>query len=152
LLAFWCGAAEARLVRVEVVERQPAFGGMAFGEVGLYEIIRGYAYGELDPADPRNRVIVDLDLAPRNARGKVEYRTDIIVVRPRQPAAANGRVLLELNNRGDILALSILNDGPRPGVLTTAAGAGNGFMMRQGYTRWRWGGTRPLLPGVEVSR
>jgi hypothetical protein len=147
LLAFSCGAAEARIVRMEVIERQPAFGGMAFGEVGPYEIIRGYAYGELDPADPHNSVIVDLELAPRNARGNVEYRTDIIVVRPRDANRGNGRLLFELNNRGDIVALSILNDGLRPGVLATSAGAGNGFIMRQGYTLVEVGWDATVAPG-----
>ena len=56
--------ANAKIVRIEIEHRDPAFGGASFGEVGPYEQLRGHAYGELDPADPRNQVIVDLALAP----------------------------------------------------------------------------------------
>src|SRR5262245_45459308 len=46
-----------------------AFGGLSFGGVGQYEKLRGTATGELDPNDPRNKVIADIELAPRNSAG-----------------------------------------------------------------------------------
>jgi len=124
--------ANARIVRIKIEHRDPAFGGASFGEVGAYERLRGHAYGELDPADPHNQIIVDLALAPRNARGLVEYRTDIQILRPADPARGNGRVLFELNNRGDMRAFSDLN-GSTGRALDTPDGAGLGFTMRQGY-------------------
>jgi len=124
--------ASARIVRIEIEHREPAFGGTSFGEIGAYELLRGHAYGELDPADPHNQIIVDLALAPRNARGLVEYRTDIQILRPVDPARGNGRVLVELNNRGDMRAFWDLN-GSSVRALDTLDGAGLGFTMRQGY-------------------
>ena len=66
--------AEARVTKIQITEKQsPTFGGYVFKDVGAYEKIVGKAYGELDPKDPKNAVIVDIQLAPKNANGKVEY-------------------------------------------------------------------------------
>ena len=71
---FAASAADARIVRIEITEAEsPTFGGHTFAGVGQYEKLVGVAHGEIDPADPRNAVIVDLPLAPKNAAGKVEY-------------------------------------------------------------------------------
>jgi len=48
------------------------FGGYVFKDVGAYEKIVGKAFGELDPKDPKNAVIVDIQLAPKNANGKID--------------------------------------------------------------------------------
>ena len=143
--------ADARLVRIEIDQRGPAFGGQSFGEVGPYELLRGHAYGELDPADPHNSIIVDLALAPRNARGLVEYTTDVLILRPLNVARGNGRVLIELNNRGDMRAFADFNGvtARGPSTTDTPEGAGNGFMMRQGYTiiEAGWDATVPAGDG-----
>jgi len=67
--------AEARITSVtwDARSQSPAFGGLSFGTVGQYEKLRGTATGELDPNDPRNKVITDIELAPRNAAGMVTY-------------------------------------------------------------------------------
>ena len=57
-----------------------AFGGASFGTVGSYEKIQGRAFGELDPASSLNAVITDIALAPRNARGMVEYAVDFYIL------------------------------------------------------------------------
>ena len=75
-------------IRVDLVE--PFAEGRAFGEAGPYLRIKGVVKGELDPAAPENRAIVDLDKAPRNARGMVEYETDFFILRPAEPARSNG--------------------------------------------------------------
>lgn len=141
--------ASARIVRLDIEQRGPAFGGTSFGDVGPYELLRGHAYGELDPADPHNQIIVDVSRAPRNARGLVEYRTDVLILRPVDPARANGRVLFELNNRGDMRAFWELN-GAAARTLDTADGAGLGFTMRQGYVivEAGWDGTVAAGPGL----
>lgn len=133
-LAFLPAHADARIVRIEIAQTSPAFGGTPFGQTGPYEILRGYAYGELDPADPHNAVIVDIALARRNARGMVEYRTDIAILRPVDASRANRRVLLELNNRGDVRVLAEINAAAGRGAFDAATNAGNGFLMRMGYT------------------
>src|SRR5262249_16195715 len=70
--------ADARITRIDITSVQsPTFGGASFGTVGAYEKLRGRASGELNPSDGRNAVITDIQLAPRNARGMVEYSMDI---------------------------------------------------------------------------
>ena len=132
--------AEAGITRIEITRvESPTFEGTSFGTVGQYEKLAGRAYGEVDPAASRNAVIADLGLAPTNAAGKVEYSTDIYILRPVVQSQGNHRVLFDMNNRGGKFALLYLNDGPGsfpqpPNDPTTAADAGNGFLMRQGYT------------------
>ena len=59
--------AEARITRIDITTAEsPTFGGTTFGTVGAYEKLRGKAYGEVDPADPRNALITDIELAPRS--------------------------------------------------------------------------------------
>src|SRR6516162_3480024 len=61
--------AEARITNIVITAKtSPAFGGMSFGTVGQYEQLDGTASGEIDPKDPRNAVIQDIELTPRNSR------------------------------------------------------------------------------------
>src|SRR4029453_13739112 len=76
-------AADARIVRLEILSVQsPTFGGMSFGTVGTYEKIFARAYAEVDPSDRRNALITDINLAPRNANGMVEYSADVHIIKP----------------------------------------------------------------------
>ena len=72
-----------------------------FGDTGAYERVIGIARGELDPADPRNQLIVGIDRAPRNAAGMVEYETDLFILRPVDPAKGNHQLLFDVLNRGN---------------------------------------------------
>ena len=110
----------------------PTFEGRSFGDVGQYEKLRGTAYGELDPADPRNAVITDIELAPRNERGMVEYATDIFVLKPINLDLGNRRVILDFNNRGG-MRVGLLNGARAINDPTTAEDAGTGFVMDMGY-------------------
>src|SRR5262249_42591132 len=67
------GSAQARITEIKIDTVEPFAEGQPFGEAGSYERVRGIAKGELDPQSPQNQPIVDLDKAPRNARGFVEY-------------------------------------------------------------------------------
>jgi len=120
--------------------------GAGFGSVGAYERIVGTARGEIDPRDPANRGIALLDKAPRNARGLVEYRTDVFILRPKDPARGRGRLLFEVTNRGRKLLFNYLADGPQ-GVNDprTLADLGNAFPLRLGYTIV-WSGWDPDAP------
>src|SRR5262249_52706396 len=74
--------AQARITRIEITKvESPTSEGRSFGTVGQYEKLIGRAYGEVDPNDRRNAVIVDIANAPRNARGMVEYDIDIMILR-----------------------------------------------------------------------
>ncbi len=143
-------SAEARITRIEIARVEPAFGGTAFDQVGAYERVIGRAHGELDPALPGNAIIQDLYLAPRNARGMVEYSTDIEILRPADQARGNRVLLFEVLNRGNKLALGAFNAGvsplaPERNALTAP---GDGHLMRQGYTLVWFGWQADVLPGV----
>jgi hypothetical protein len=121
--------------------QSPTFGGISFGEVGQYEKLVGYACGELDPADPLNAVIVDLGLAPRNARGKVEYMVDLYILKPVNLTRGNKVLLCDVTNRGNKMMYLPLNfpfrappEFPPINDPTSAEDAGDGFLMRRGYT------------------
>ena len=124
-------------IRSIVIDRDrsqsPTFGGLSFGTVGQYEKLRGTAYGELDPADPRNAVITDIKLASVNDRGMVEYSMDIFMLKPINLSCGNHRLLFDFNNRGQ-MRLGRLNDAPMTNNPTTAKDAGTGFIMDLGYT------------------
>jgi hypothetical protein len=93
--------AEARITRIVITRvESPTFEGASFGEAGQDEKLVGRAFGEVDPADPRDVVIADISLAPRNSRGMVEYSTDIYILRPVVRSRGNHRLFFEINNRG----------------------------------------------------
>src|ERR1700741_1322808 len=87
-----CAAgAHARVTRVVVEKREsPAFGGQTFGKAGAYEILSGRFYGEIDPKDPHNGIINDIQFAPRNARGRVEYEATFSLAKPIDMSKSNG--------------------------------------------------------------
>src|SRR5437762_1204737 len=105
LIAVAPSASDARIVRLEITQTTPAFGGRNFGEVGAYERVIGKAYGEVDPQSPSNTIIQDLSLAPRNARGMVEYSTDIDILRPADRTKSNGVLFFDIVNRGNKVGL-----------------------------------------------
>lgn len=153
----WTDRAEAHITKIVITAvESPTFEGMAFGDVGRYEKLRLRAYGEADPADPRNAVITDIQLAPRNARGLVEYSMDVFILKPVALANGNHRLLYFMINRGNLDSpffpstgvLSVFNDGGGGNDPTTAAHAGNGFLMRQGYTIVASGWDASVAPGA----
>src|SRR6188472_3562675 len=87
-LALWSTAAGAEVVRIEIASREPMNNGEAAGPAGPFEILRGRVYGEIDPLDPQNRIIQDIGLAPRNARGRVEYVATFALAKPVDMARA----------------------------------------------------------------
>src|SRR6187401_1262271 len=143
--------AEAGIIRFVVtsVER-PTFEGTSFGTVGQYEKLRGRAFGEVDPNDPRNAIITDIEFAPRNARGMVEYSMDVLVLKPIDLPRGNGQLLYHMNNRGNLQFLFSLNNGGLGNNPTTAADAGNGFLMRYGYTIVSSGWDASVAPGASL--
>ena len=150
MLALVATPAAARVTQVDITVVEPFADGAALGDTGAYERVKGKFRGELDPADPRNRVIVNLDKAPRNAAGKVEYEADFLVLRPADPARGNRKVLYEVTNRGRVGINNRLMDA-RPASLAAANDprtmqeAGNGFLLRRGYTL-AWTGWDPNAP------
>jgi Alpha/beta hydrolase domain len=118
--------AQARVVRVEITSRGDIQEGKPFENTGAYEKVIGRVYFAVDPSNLHNRQIVDLDKAPRNAHGEVEFSADLYLLKPKDMAKGNQAVLFEVSNRGGRGILSLVNG--RDGEY------GDGFLMRQGYT------------------
>ena len=97
-----CAALEARVTRIVIEQREsPAYKGQSFGQAGQYEILSGRFYGELDPKDAHNAIITDIQLAPRNARGMVEYSATFAIAKPIDMSHASGVLFYSVPNRGN---------------------------------------------------
>ncbi len=140
-----CGdLTRGEVVRFEVTAREPFAGGASFGEVGPYERIIGRVHYALDPQLPQNCAIVDLDLAPVNGQGRVEFSADLFLLAPKDLSKARGAALYDVNNRGNKMALRFFNDSPGG---NNPQSAGNGFLMREGWIVVWSGWSAELLPG-----
>ncbi|HUL94021.1 MAG TPA: alpha/beta hydrolase domain-containing protein [Burkholderiales bacterium] len=141
LLAAFAAAplAEARITRVAVdpaLSQSPTFGGYSWPGVGQYERVIGTAYGEVDPNDRRNSLIVDIELAPRNARGMVEYSFDFYILKPIDLTKGNSKVMYEPPNRGGKTwsSLGRVPGGNDPGgTILDPTVLANSFLMPRGY-------------------
>src|SRR3989442_14246016 len=91
---------EARVTHITISSTTSAFNGRVFGNAGAYEQIRGTATGELNPLDPRNEVITDIHLAPRNANGKVAYTATFTLLKPVAMSKSSGVLVYGVSNRG----------------------------------------------------
>jgi hypothetical protein len=143
-LAAIAAPSEARITRIDITSRALAFGGASFGSVGQYETLRGVAFGEIDPDDSLNEVITDIKLAPRNARGMVEYNMDFWINKPVDMTRANGTLLHDVPNRGRVRSLE-LNVG---GAGDTTAG--DGLLQRQGYVLSDNGWQGDVSTGLQI--
>jgi hypothetical protein len=120
--------AQAHVVRVEVTSRSDIQDGKPFGSAGTYEKITGRVYFAVNPAGLHNRQIVDIDKAPRNSQGEVEFSSDFYLLRPKDLSKGNDAVLFEVSNRGGRGILRLVNGGG------PSSEFGDGFLMRQGFT------------------
>src|SRR4051794_36786183 len=127
-------AADAHVVRLTIERREVILDGRAFGAAGPYEKLVGTVEFGLDPALPRNADIVDLALAPRNARGEVEASADFYMLKPIDPRRGNGRVFYEVGNRGGKSLLQTFQKAVGSADPTREAEFGDGALMRQGFT------------------
>lgn len=141
--------AEAAVTRVSITSRTVVANGQWFGAAGPYEKITGTVFFELDPAEPRNKAITDLDLAPRNARGLVEFSSDLFILAPQDPARASGSVLFEISNRGNKGLLTTFNRGAASADPMLMEHFGDGLLMRNGFTLV-WVGWELDVPGLKV--
>ncbi len=133
----------ARVIRVEIATRKDIQNGKIFGEAGAYERITGKIYFSLPINNPHNLPIVDLANAVNLKNGEVEFSSDFIAVRPKDPQKGNGSMILEVPNRG------------RSGIIRTVDGGdndlandtGDGWLLRNGFTivslGWQWDAEGP---------
>ncbi len=139
---------QARVTRIVIEQQQsPAYEGKAFGNAGQYEILSGKAYGELDPRDPHNTIITDIQFAPRNARGMVEYVATFTLVKPIDLAKANGVLLYAVANRGNRISI------PAFGQSGSGLGeSGDEFFLSRGFVILHsgWQGDISPRPNAET--
>lgn len=107
--------AEARVTRIRITSRGVIANGVPFESTGPYEKLRGTVFFEVDPNDPHNSVVFDLDKAPRNSRGMVEFSADFMIIKPVTLALGNHELFFEVNNRGRLFSLALMNDIPPDG-------------------------------------
>ena len=147
------------VTRFEVRLRRPLAGGTPFrgagGEVGPYEELKGRLYLAIDPLHPANLRITDVELAPRTAKGLVEWSADVSILLPVDRTRCSGRVLLDVVNRGNTVAVPNFNRATRPVFVPGSdpdppVDVGDGFLMRRGWVviSCGWQGDVPEVPGL----
>ena len=147
------GTLYAEVTRVEITSRSDVDGSRAFGDAGPYERLEGKIYFSLDPINARNEVIVDLDNSPQNAKGEVEFSSDLVVLRPKDPARGNQVVYFDVVNRGRLGLPNVFNGRGGQGD----SEFGEAFLMTRGYTivavGWEFNprGTVALYPPIATK-
>ena len=156
----WMPSVQAEVIRVDITQRVPFAGGHTFGQTGAYETVSGRLYFDVDPSADANSRVCDIQLAPTNSAGRVEFWADFFLLRPADPNKGNGCLLYDVHNRGSKLALWTFNDAEMSAAPSTMSHAGNGFLMREGYsvlwTGWNGDvvadGTGRLLAGLPIAK
>ncbi len=138
------------ITEISVAATESFADGQAYGDAGPYVRIKGVARGALDPAAPENAGIVDLDKAPRNAKGLVEYATDFFMLRPKDPPRGSGILVYDVTNRGSKRIFTLLDDvapgdPARNNDPRTREDAGLGFVLGRGHAIV-WSGWDPDAP------
>ncbi|MEE8128809.1 MAG: hypothetical protein V3T48_00860, partial [Vicinamibacterales bacterium] len=121
--------ASAEVVRIEITSRSDVANGKTYGLAGTYERIVGTIYFAVDPNNPANRIITDIDYAPRNADGKVEFRSDFFLIKPKEVSRGNGTVFYEVSNRGGKGMLGYYNNARSSRDPRTEEEMGDGFLL-----------------------
>ena len=141
------------VTRFDLELRRPLADGRAFGDVGPYEELCGRIHIAVDPANPANRAITDLALAPRGAGGRVECSADVSILAPVDRRRASGRLLVDVVNRGNVVSVPNFNHGTRPTLGSTSdahpvVDSGDGWLMRKGWVVVSCGWQCDLPPEV----
>ena len=138
------------VVNLDITNRTDFSDGQSFGDVGPYQLVEGTVHFAVDPLSPRNEVITDIELAPRDADGKVTFSSRFTMLQPADPDKGRHRILFDVVNRGRPTALGSFNSSPRNPDATAPLNAGNGYLMRHGYTVvfCGWQADVPPAPGL----
>ena len=121
--------AGAEVHQTYFVERTDVLDGRSLGSAGPYERIIANVIFRLDPSNEANKIITDIDLAPRNEEGLVEFSADLYVLKPRDPRRGNGTMLFDVLNRGRKVMLGAFNRAPSSLDPRTDAELGDGVRL-----------------------
>ncbi len=141
---------DARLVKLEIQKREVVADGMAFGDAGAYEKLSGRAWFEVDPTLERNKVVFDLDRAPLNAKGKVEFSADMVILKPVDLEKGARTLFYEVNNRGRKISFARMQDTASDASMNDPMAPwdfGNGFLLKRGYVVAWVGWGADIAPG-----
>lgn len=143
---------EARVVRFVVETTRRVADGKNFGDVGPYERLDGTVYIELDPKDPLNAVVVNLDKAPKTPKGMVGFSSPFFVLKPVDMARGNRKIFYGVNNRGNKLDYTWRALPQQAGLSNnnnplTATDFGDALLSRLGYTYIDAGWQGNVAPG-----
>ena len=106
---FFVACALSRVVRVEIKTRSAVLDGQRFGLAGAYSAIEGKIHFAVDPLNQVNQIITDINLAPTNKSGEVEFSSDFFLIRPTDMSRSNGALLIDIPNRGGKTVLRMFN-------------------------------------------
>jgi len=166
---FLSSSVSAKVVGVDIDVHEDVLDGKAYGLAGPYEKFIGKMHFAVDPANSVNEIIVDIEHAPTNSNGLVEFSATFTLIQPKDVTRGNGTMLLGVANRGTRRMLTFFNhansedgewDADNP---TTAENFGDGFLMEQGFTLlwvgWQFdvpvsrvAGSRVFVPRVEPDQ
>ena len=102
-LLAWTPPIEARVTKIVIDDTQPL---TAAGQTLAYQQISGRAFGELDPRDPQNSIIQDIELG-RDADGKVRYVASFVLTKPVDNTKASAMMWHDVPNRGTPIAIVV---------------------------------------------
>ena len=134
LITAGTGSAHAELTRIQIKSQKDVLGGKTWGNTGAYEELIGTAYFTVDPRAAANRNIPDIDKAPKNAKGMIEYSSDIYIDRPKDAAKGNGVAFFEASNRGRRSLSTTFSQPFRGKQSPEEAEYGDGTLFNQGFT------------------
>lgn len=133
---------EARVTRLEILRREPILSGKQFGAAGSYEKLVGKVHFALDPTLAVNTSIIDVNLAPKNPQGQVEFTADFLMLKPADPRKGNHRLFYEVGNRGKKSMLRYFQKATSSADPTSVQEIGDGALFTQGWTLlwmgWQW--------------
>ncbi|WP_425053888.1 alpha/beta hydrolase domain-containing protein [Psychromarinibacter sp. S121] len=122
------------LLKLDIATDTPFAGGASFGDTGPYRLITGRALLAIRPDEIGADGIYHADRIETDAQGRIRAEADVFLMTPADPAKGNGTLLFEFINRGNKRALQFFNMGAPGNTPRTAADAGDGWLMAQGYT------------------
>jgi hypothetical protein len=141
---------QAKLVKLEIAKREVVADGMRFGDAGPYEKLTGRAWFEVDPVLERNKAVFDIDRAPLNAKGRVEFSADMVILKPVDMALGAKTLFFEVNNRGRKISFGRMHDTASDANMNDPMAPrdfGNGFLMKRGYVLAWVGWGADIAPG-----
>ena len=130
------------VVSVNIKSREPYANSKSFGDSGAYERIEGVFTYSVDPKNAANTSVVDLEYAPVDGKGRVRFESDFTLIAPTSAGHGNGRLIVEVVNRGRRRTVAFFNRAPTPPITSSEVPEGDGFLLKHGYSvlsiGWQW--------------